>query len=674
MNTIDTQNIEQQQAFSLIAKTNTSFFLTGRAGTGKTTFIKRVQEEVDKKFVVLAPTGVAAILAGGETIHSFFGFSTEVLTSATIAKLNQDKIDVIRNMDTIIIDEVSMVRCDLVDAIDRVLRRVMLSSLPFGGKQVVFTGDLFQLQPVLRQGIDAEMIRDEYDTDKPYFFKAKVFRLFPLISIEFKKVYRQEDEAFLGVLNAIRNARPTDEDIQILNARRNNVPGNDDMVITLSAYNKKVNEINSRRLDELEGEEFCYKAGISGDFKTDRTPVDCELHLKEGAQVIFCRNDPGRRWVNGTIAVVTQLTHESIGVRLQNGKEYMVSPVQWDDYYYDYDKSSRALQKKLKGSFVQYPLKLAWAITIHKSQGVTFDKVVLDLSRGVFTPGQLYVALSRVKTLDGLFLTSPIKPSYVKENGEVLQFASHFNDASLIRHTMDIESRLYTSLHAKDYDRAGQECMKMTLRMIDEGDYRNAALMVKRMFSIIISDEPLMGIPKNYECVEGDKVVTNFLNAVCCLYKGDYQQSLEYAERVLQRRTCVEILFVKSRCLALMDRRKEADGVNVEIGNLLGKRVDAKVYYYVALFNELKCGDPGLGMLQFLLKAYGHYLPLISSIRRIMKIKELDIVATEVDSELVQAFNSSIGDEELMQLLKEAMAKDKKAYDAFVQVILKQPF
>ena len=273
--------IQQKQAYDLIANTYTSFFLTGKAGSGKTTFLRRVQNEIKKNFVVLAPTGVAAILAGGQTIHSFFGFPLEALPLGSVGKINQERYSIIKKVDTIIIDEVSMVRCDIIDAIDATLRDCLHSNAPFGGKQIVFVGDLFQLEPVLVGKTEKEVISDYYNTDKPFFFKAKVFSRMRMPSIEFKKIYRQDDETFLNILNNIRNGIVNDSELQVLNQRTNAVVPADDMVITLCSINKRADKINNEKLDAIDETSFTFEGKIVDEFDEKKVPVSKELTLKK---------------------------------------------------------------------------------------------------------------------------------------------------------------------------------------------------------------------------------------------------------------------------------------------------------------------------------------------------------------------------------------------------------
>ena len=403
---IDTQNQQQMLAYELIANTNSSFFLTGRAGTGKTTFLRNVQKMVNKQFITLAPTGVAAILAGGDTIHSFFGLPMEVCVPGTCGKLNEARILTLLHADTIIIDEVSMVRCDIVDAIDYTLRKAIRTTQPFGGKQIIFVGDMFQLPPVVRQGAERELLHDIYKADDFFFYKADAIKRMRLVKIEFQKVYRQDDNRqFLNILENVRMNKVTPENIIHLNKRVTQPQNKDGIVITLASLNKTADSLNQQRLAEIDAEEFTFEGTIAGKFDDQKLPVELNLRLKVGVQVMFTRNDQQKRWANGTLAKVVKLTKDEIQVRLDNGETHAVPCASWDSVSYEYDRELRKLKKEVTGTFTQYPLKLAWAITVHKSQGMTFDKMSLDLSRGLFADGQLYVALSRVRSLEGLFLS-----------------------------------------------------------------------------------------------------------------------------------------------------------------------------------------------------------------------------------------------------------------------------
>lgn len=382
METLKRTNPEQYNACQMIANTRHSFFLTGKAGTGKTTFLKKIQEEVAKNFLVLAPTGLAAINVGGQTIHSFFGFKFGVLGPGETGTLNPNKIALVRHIDTIIIDEVSMVRCDLIDAVDRTLRLYRKNSAPFGGVQMVFVGDMFQLEPVALPQ-DREIFYEIYGTDRCYFYKANVIRRYDLPKIEFLKIYRQSDPIFIEILDHFRTGNVTMRDVMRLNSRYV-VPGmeSDRLKITLATNNKVAKRIKDDRMAGLDSEAFVYTAIHEGDTRTLKDSVESELLLKEGAQVMFTRNDSLSRWVNGTLGTVKKLTQDGIVVKLDNDVEVDVDKAVWEVVEQEYNKEKKTCERRVVGRLQQYPLRLAWAITIHKSQGLTFDRVAIDLGPG----------------------------------------------------------------------------------------------------------------------------------------------------------------------------------------------------------------------------------------------------------------------------------------------------
>ena len=677
-NMIDTQNKQQVMAFELIANTNSSFFLTGRAGTGKTTFLRNVQNMVDKQFITLAPTGVAAILAGGDTIHSFFGLPMDVCTPGTMGKMSEARILTLIHTDTIIIDEVSMVRCDIIDAIDYTMRKTLRSSLPFGGKQVIFVGDMFQLPPVLKRGAEGELMNDLYHTDDCFFYKADVIKRMRLVKIEFQKVYRQEDQNFLRILENVRLNKTTPENLMHLNERVCPPAKEDGTVITLSARNCTVDGINQQRLAEIEAEEYTYEGTVTGKFEEKRFPVDLTLKLKVGAQVMFTRNDQQKRWVNGTIGTVTKLSKDEIQVTTDGGSTYVVPNCSWESYSYEYDKETRKMKKELMGTFTQYPLRLAWAITVHKSQGMTFDKLYLDLSRGMFAAGQLYVALSRVRSLDGLFLSRPIIPQYAHTSREILAYASGYNDEQVINSEIESGKAVYQLLHHHDYDEAAKQYLLLVQKKAQAGDIKEAIQQAKRFLDTVICDDELFGcideVPASLK--EADHWAPKFLVALLSLYTGDYEQALECADSVLAQHQCQEALYVKSRCLVKMEQYQEADAVNVLMGDVFDMSTpDAKVLYSIAMLNELHIGDPGLNLMQELIKARPKYNKGILSLRNLMKRKGLVLVKTSDDPrELVDDFNSDMPEEEFSQKLVTAREKAPKAVEYLLRLIRKQVF
>lgn len=666
---IDNTNVEQQKAFDLIALTNTSLFITGKAGTGKTSFIKFIKQEIDKNFLVLAPTGIAAMNVGGQTIHSFFGMPFEAIGPESEFGVSIDRRITLKHTDTIIIDEASMVRCDWVDGIDRFLRSLMNSHLPFGGKQIVFVGDLFQLPPVIKRGCaDDDMLCDMYGGGTPYFYKANVMKRINLPKIEFQKVYRQEDSAFLEILDRMRLGENTDEDLDILNQR---VSSNDevgDFSVTLTAFVKMADGINDKKLDDLDSEEFCYKGDIDGDFRIQDAPVPMELRLKVGAQVIFCRNDFGRRFVNGTIAKVIELSEDLIKVRFENGMKFKVEKMVWEKSESVYNKETKKVDSIVVGSYSQYPLKLAWAITIHKSQGMTFNRMHFDLTRGTFAPGQAYVAISRMRSLDGLTLSNKIRHHHILQNTEIKAFANSFNDMSLIDDELKHGRLLYKHLHDKDYDSAAKECLNWSMEKIMGGDYRNAALLAKKMFDVMLDDKCLKGMTKSIPLLKDCSMTCNFLNAVVCLYSDRFEEAIGYADMVLDRRLCLEAMFIKGKALQeleLFDKAMEM----VQFIRLAEEESDERIvadkkqYLFEAKLNA-QLGNNNINTCKQLLKLCPEYFSAYVMLRNEAMKKGLVIKhdEEEEENELISAFNNTTVSEEDFKAMLEQSDKNSQSF------------
>ncbi len=420
-------NHQFKAALDLLEEGKEHVFITGRAGTGKSTLLSWFQEQTKRLLVVLAPTGVAALNVGGETIHSFFRFPPSITVAEAEKRAAKTKDAALyKSIKTIIIDEISMVRADLLDCVDVFLRRVLKKKKPFGGIQMVFIGDLYQLPPVLTTG-DREHFSAVYET--PYFFSARVMasKDFKPHFIELEKVYRQKDSGFIELLNAIRNNAVTDGQLAELNRRviADGIEVDQDC-ICLTTTNDAADRINLRKLSLLRGKLFSYPAQVDGDFERKLAPADPELKLKAGAQVMFLNNNPEGLWVNGTLGVVKDITKEAVRVQTQDGHRVSVTPYKWTLYRYVFDQKTRQLSQESMGSFIQYPLNLAWAVTIHKSQGKTFDRVIIDLGRGTFAHGQAYVALSRCRTLGGLALTTPLAKKHIIMDYRVVHFLTRF--------------------------------------------------------------------------------------------------------------------------------------------------------------------------------------------------------------------------------------------------------
>ncbi|WP_289299811.1 AAA family ATPase [Duncaniella muris] len=469
---IDLDNPEFIKAWELLQHTKQSIFLTGKAGTGKSTFLRYITAHTRKKYVVLAPTGIAAVNVGGVTLHSFFRipFKPIVPGDPDFApnrikermKYPGSLVKLIRELELIIIDEISMVRADIIDFVDLLLRTYSGNQRePFGGKQLLFVGDVFQLEPVLT-GDMRDILRKFYRD--AFFFSAHAFDRINLVPIELRKIYRQSQGEFVELLDRIRMGAATAADISRLNSRcvalSLPVEGEERPTMTLASRRDMVDQINESRLEAIDKPVFTFIGEIKKDFPENSLPTDLELSLKEGAQVVFIKNSPDRFWVNGTIGTVTTLTQDLLEVRLENGEIHEVEPEKWSNIKYSFDEKTNKIIETELGSFTQYPVKLAWALTIHKSQGLTFNNVIIDLGRGAFTGGQTYVALSRCRSFEGLTLRSTVAERDIFVNPAILNFSRSFNDPILIDGAM-------RKAHA-------EECYENALAKADEGDFSEA--------------------------------------------------------------------------------------------------------------------------------------------------------------------------------------------------------
>ncbi len=427
-------NHELQLANDFVQYTGCNIFLTGKAGTGKTTFLHNLQKNTAKRMIITAPTGVAAINAGGVTLHSFFqlpfgpfvpGSETYERNKQRQFRFSKEKKRIIQSLDLLVIDEISMVRADLLDAVDAVLRRYRRNNQPFGGVQLLMIGDLHQLSPVAKQD-EWQLLQQHYES--VYFFSSKALGLTELLTIELKHIYRQSDVHFIKLLNRVRDNRLDESSIADLNRRYipDFTPG-EEGYITLSTHNRSADSINQTRLGALSKKEYRFKAEISGDFPEHIYPTPASLLLKEGAQVMFVRNDPSadKLYYNGKIGKITKISGKNISVICPGDRqEIVVEPVDWENIKYTVNEENKEIEEDIIGKFKQYPLKLAWAITIHKSQGLTFEKAIID-AKAAFAHGQVYVALSRCKTLEGMVLSSPISSRGVETDEAVMCFGEN---------------------------------------------------------------------------------------------------------------------------------------------------------------------------------------------------------------------------------------------------------
>lgn len=668
---LDTENREQMNAYELIANTNSSFFLTGRAGSGKTTFLRNVQDILSKQFITLAPTGIAAILAGGETVHSFFGLPLEVCVPGTCGRMSQSKILTLINTDTVIIDEVSMLRCDIVDAIDCTMRKVLRNKNPFGGKQMIFVGDMFQLPPVVVKEAERELLKDIYDTSSFFFYKANAIKRMSLVKIEFQKIYRQEDKDFLAILENVRMNKITPADLEKLD-KCVRTPKRNEMVITLTATNMIADSINHKRLSNIKSEEYTYEGKISGIFVEKRLPVEMFLKLKVGAQVMFTRNDQQKRWVNGTIGKIDNLTQDEISVRLEDGSVHKVPQCSWDAIAYEYDKEKRQLRAEVTGSFTQYPLKLAWAMTIHKSQGTTFDKMVLDLRHRMFADGQLYVALSRVRSLKGLYLSSSIDYNSIHTNTEVIDYASEYNNEKNISNEIECGKAVYALLRENEFDAAAHQYLLLAAKKAAKGEMSDAIMVSNKFMDTVICDESIYGCIEHipFEISDTDNLNHKFLYALFNLYACNYEQALKSIEEVIGIQTSSDALYIKSRALAKLGMYTEADNVNATLLESFDVAApDLKVMYMVAVTNELYIGDPGISIMCRLIKEHPKYNNGIVTLRRLMKNKKMKLtISPEMASALTLEFNSDVNEETFLNTLKKYRKENRNA----VQYLLRR--
>jgi ATP-dependent DNA helicase PIF1 len=479
-------NEQFRRALDIMEDTGKNIFVTGRAGTGKSTLLEYFRNETTKKVVVLAPTGVAALNVKGQTIHSFFKFKPDI----TVEKVKDIRIEgqrksLYKQLESIVIDEVSMVRADLLDCIDTFLRlHGPKKRTPFGGIQMIFVGDLYQLPPVV-SGDEREVFASLYQT--PYFFGAHVFNKMELEFVELEKIYRQHDAGFIGLLNAIRNNTITEESLGLLNRRclPDYEPPEKEFYICLTTTNALAEQINSKQLEKLKGSKYTFTGSVEGEFSKEYMPTATDLKVKVGAQIMMLANDSGGRWVNGTIGKIVEVAiqkdgNSAIVAELSNGKEEEIYPYAWEIFRFFVEDGR--LRSEVVGTFTQYPLMLAWAVTIHKSQGKTFDKVVIDIGRGTFAHGQMYVALSRCTTLEGIVLRKPVKKNHIWMDYNVVKFLTRYQydkseqDCSLEQKVSIIERAIENGSALRiTYLKPSDEKSKRVIepRFIGEMEYHN---------------------------------------------------------------------------------------------------------------------------------------------------------------------------------------------------------
>lgn len=666
---------EQQNALEMMKNTCESVFLAGRAGTGKTTFLKRAIKESGKNYVVLAPTGIAAINAEGQTIHSFFGFGYGVQEPRTIGEMNEDKIKIVRKIDGIIIDEVSMVRCDLMDAIDRTLRHYRRSYEPFGGLQMILVGDMFQLEPIVSRQ-DSEILSHFYSDKCYYFYKSNVISYMRLPKIEFTKIFRQTDRRFIEILEHIRTGNVTYSDLKTINSRVVKPEKMNPMSLTLTSLRIDAQKINQTRLDELEGEAYIYKASYEGEVKRSSDIVEDELVLKVGAQVMFTKNDRNKRWVNGTIAKVVQLADNKIVVEMEDGQEHTVPVEKWENIDYKFDEKENKCVNTVVGTMHQYPLRLAWAITIHKSQSLTFDHVAVDFGSGTFSNGQAYVALSRARSLEGLEMLKPMTYGSVRVSPDVLNFAEDFNDYEFIDREVKIGRAIADETKAKDFDTAAMKLFEVASEAAAMCEYDLATEAMTRALRFLSDDSCLIGMKWNP--IEGSDLNSQVCNAAGLFYSGKADE----AESILiglgeELDRSVNGLYILARCYEEKCEWMATDSTYDKIGLLHedeGKKgmqsaEFRKVMYRGAILNEMVFNEDGAEMIQLLFREKKDYIPYIRAFRWMLERREYSFSA-KLEGKLIDAFRDrGISEGEFISMVSAEMNKHSEEWSTLCRFL-----
>jgi hypothetical protein len=507
-------NEQFRHALDIMENSDRSIFITGRAGTGKSTLLNYFRNVTGKKVAVLAPTGVAALNVKGQTIHSFFRFKPGITPDRVKKPRSDNPESIYRKLDIIVIDEVSMVRADLLDCVDRFLRlNGPEADKPFGGIQMAFIGDLYQLPPVVTSG-EKTVFQSLYDT--PYFYGARVFDSFDMEFVELEKIYRQHDEGFITLLNGIRNNSVTAKELELLNERYQPEfePPPDDFYIYLTTTNRLAEEINGKRLAELKDRLYTFTGNIEGDFGQEYLATKIDLQCKVGAQVMMLNNDTEDRWVNGSIGEITSITQNRKGedviiAELADGDEVEITPFTWEISRFFVE--AEGLQSEVIGTFTQFPLMLAWAVTIHKGQGKTFDRVIIDIGKGIFAHGQMYVALSRCTTLGGIILKRPALKKHIWANYQVMDFLTKYqyqkaeqscpvdNKIDIIRKAIENKSSLEI-VYLKPSDEKTTRVVRP--ETVGEMEYRGKIYLGMRAFCIKRNEERVFRIDRILEIGE----------------------------------------------------------------------------------------------------------------------------------------------------------------------------
>ncbi len=530
------KNEELRLAWDFVEKTGTNIFLTGKAGTGKTTFLRELRDHSPKRMVVLAPTGIAAINAGGVTIHSFFQLPlSPYIPGASFAGREQKryqfskmKRNIIKTLDLLVIDEISMVRADLLDAVDSVMRRYRSHHLPFGGVQLLLIGDLQQLAPVVKDG-EWELMKTYYDT--PYFFSSKALNMATYHTIELNKVYRQQDDKFISLLNKIRENKADSSTLEQLNRRYipDFMPPAGSDYIRLTTHNYQADRINESQLALLLSREYRYRAEVEGTFPEYSYPADEVLTLKVGAQVMFIKNDTDKRYYNGMIGEVTYADDERVRVISRDtGDEIELAPAEWANSKYTLNERTKEIEETIEGVFRQFPLRLAWAITIHKSQGLTFEHAIIDASRS-FAHGQTYVALSRCKSLEGMVLNQPLNPSAVISDGTVDSFIRNAEENRPTEDTLNTMQRAYVVQILNelfDFEMLKQS-INMMARTLSEHFYNKYHTLLTEYTEAQKHIESMIEVAKKFE-IQYSNIIVNDTNIANPLLQERIHKAAEY--------------------------------------------------------------------------------------------------------------------------------------------------